>query len=308
MSAEVLIGAGGWGYFSGGLTSYARAFQFVEVNSTFYRLPAIADVVRWRRTVPSSFSFSVKGPRQLTHTGVRLDSPLTRELFAQTATICTRLKSPWLVLEFPPWRGFDNSCCTAIVDLVSTANLEATLCMEARGYRGKDLPPVLAKTMTDIAAIDVVDPLVQDPRVPSRQAYFRVFGKGEHNIYQPTDEELEDADDRTSRGGFDFAVFAFHGVKMYKDAARFAAFKRTGIFPKVTKGDGLASLDEILKEDAKFPSSKEELIHNQGWKLVDLAESKRVRASVLLKQLDDRVYRSRAEVTTSLSSLPPSKA
>ena len=72
--------------------------------------------------------------------------------------------------------------------------------------------------------------------------------------------------------------------------------------------DGLASLDEILKEDAKFPSSKEELIHNQGWKLVDLAESKRVRASVLLKQLDDRVYRSRAEVTTSLSSLPPSKA
>ena len=307
MKGEVSIGAGGWGYFSGGLRAYARAFQFVEVNSTFYRLPSLSDVERWRRIVPPSFEFSIKAPRQITHVGGGLDSPEARECLGQTATICRQLGTPWLVLEFPPWREFDDSSCTAIMNLVDSVDLQATVCIEARAYRGRDLPQTLLKTMSGIPAIDVVDPLVQDPRVPANQAYMRVFGKGEHNVYQPTDEELEDADDRTSRGGFDFAVFAFHGVKMYKDAARFAAFKRTGIFPKVTKGDGLASLDEILKEDAKFPSSKEELIHNQGWKLVDLAESKRVRASVLLKQLDDRVYRSRAEVTTSLSSLPPSK-
>jgi len=308
MSGEALIGAGGWGYFSGGLRTYSRAFQFVEANNTFYRLPEAGDVARWRQTVPPSFKFSVKAPRQITHHGGRLDDPEAREHLGKAADICDRLDAPWLVLEYPPWREFDDSSCTAIVDLISSVNLHATVCIEVRAYSGRDLPPKLVKTMSDLPAIDVVDPILQDPRVPSDQAYLRVFGKGEHNIYQPTDEELEDADDRTSRGGFDFAVFAFHGVKMYKDAARFAAFKRTGIFPKVTKGDGLASLDEVLKEDAKFPSSKEELIHNQGWKLVDLAESKRVRASVLLKQLDDRIYRSRAEVTTSLSSLPPSKA
>jgi uncharacterized protein YecE (DUF72 family) len=307
MSHEVLIGAGGWGYFSGGLRTYARAFQFVETNNTFYRLPEARDVARWRQTVPPSFKFSVKAPRQITHCGGKLDNPEAREHLGHATAICSRLKSPWLVFEYPPWRDFDDSSCTAIVNLLSSVDLRATVCIEARAYSGRDLPPKLAKTMSDIPAIDVVDPLVQDPRVPSDQAYLRIFGKGEHNVYQPTDEELEDADDRTSRGGFDFAVFAFHGVKMYKDAARFAAFKRTGIFPKVTKGDGLASLDEVLKEDAQFPSSKDELIHHQGWKLVDLAESKRVRASVLLKQLDDGVYRSRSEVTASLSSLPPSK-
>ena len=307
MSQEVLIGAGGWGYFSGGLRTYAGAFQFAEANSTFYRLPEERNVARWRQVVPDSFKFSVKAPRQITHHGGKLDSPGAREHLGQAAAICDRLDAPWLVFEYPPWREFDSSSCAAIVDLISSVNLRATVCIEARAYSGRDIPTSLAKTMREIPAIDVVDPLVQDPRVPSEQAYLRVFGKGEHNIYQPTDEELEDADDRTSRGGFDFAVFAFHGVKMYKDAARFAAFKRTGIFPKVTKGEGLSSLDEVLKEDARFPSSREELIHQQGWKLVDLADTKRVRASVLLKQLDDRVYRSRAEVTASLSSLPPSK-
>jgi len=300
MSGEVSIGAGGWGYFSGGLRAYSRAFDFVEVNTTFYRLPQASDIARWRESVPASFAFSVKAPRQITHRGGKFDDPEARDYLGKIAIICNRLKSPWLVLEYPPWREFDGSSCTAIVDLISSADLKTTLCIEARAYRGKDLPPTLVRTMSDIPAIDVVDPLVQDPRVSSNQAYFRVFGKGEHNVYQPTDEELEDADDRTSRGGFDFAVFAFHGVKMYKDAARFAAFKRTGVFPKVTGGEGLASLEEVLKEDARFPTSKDELIRHQGWKLVDLAESKRIRASVLLKQLEDRVYRTRADVTTSL--------
>lgn len=303
MSGEVAIGAGGWGYLSGGLMSYARAFKFVEVNSTFYRLPAPDDVVRWRRSVPPSFTFSVKAPRQITHGHGRLDGAEARETLAQTATVCSRLKSPWLVLEYPPWREFDATSCAAIADLVSSIDIDATVCIEARAYRGKDLPPCLVKTMNDIPAIDVVDPLIQDPRTTSRQAYFRVFGKGEHNIYQPTDEELEDADDRTSRGGFDFSVFAFHGVKMYKDAARFAAFKRTGVFPKVTGGEGLSSLDEVLREDAKFPLSRDELLRRQGWKLIDLADSKRVRASVFLRQLDDRVYRTRAEVVATLSPL-----
>ena len=308
MSGEVFIGAGGWGYFSGGLAAYAKAFQFTEVNTTFYRRPHLSDVERWRRSVPPSFTFSVKAPRQITHRGGRLDSPEAREHFGQTATICSRLKSPLLVLEYPPWREFDDASCAALVNLLSSGGMDSTVCMEARAYRGRDLPSKLAATMADNAIVDVVDPLIQEPRVASEHAYMRVFGKGEHNVYQPTDEELEDVDDRTSGGEFKSMVFAFHGVKMYKDTARFATFKRTGKFPKVTRGEGLSSLDEILREDAVFPSSKERLVQHQGWKLFDLAENKRMRASVLLRQLDDRIYRSKAEVIAALGPLPPSKA
>lgn len=302
MSEEVRVGAGGWGYFSGGLRTYAKAFDFVEVNTTFYRLPRADDVLRWRRSVPDSFSFSVKASKGITHGSEPLDNPGGRELLAQTAAVCSRLRAPWLVLEFPPWREFDGPSCAALTDLLSAADSGATACIEARAYRGKDLPPRLMETIRDLGAVDVTDPLIQDPRVESDTAYMRVFGKGEHNVYQPTDEELEDVDERTSERGLKFMVLAFHGVKMYKDAARFITFKRTGKFPKATRGEGVSSLDEVLREDAKFPSTKESLLDDQGWKLIDLAETKRVRASVLLRQLDSGTYSSRREVIEALAT------
>ncbi|HTD81084.1 MAG TPA: DUF72 domain-containing protein, partial [Thermoplasmata archaeon] len=68
---DAFIGAGGWGYFHGPsgkpLVDYARAFRFVEVNSTFYRQPSEGAVRRWRRSVPTGFRFAVKGHRSLTH-------------------------------------------------------------------------------------------------------------------------------------------------------------------------------------------------------------------------------------------------
>jgi len=300
MAEEVCIGAGGWGYFSGGLASYAKAFRFVEVNSTFYRLPAIKDVSRWRRTVPPTFTFSVKAPRRITHTGGSIDNATAREHLAATAKVCAVLKAPWLVLEYPPRRVFERKDCAGLVELISSAGMGATVCLEARAYKRRELPPKLAEMMRENAIIDVVDPIIQEPRVESCQAYFRVFGKGEQNVYQPTDEELEDADDRVSRGGMDMMVFAFHGVKMYKDAARFTTFKRTGKFPKVTGGEGVSSLEEILKRDGIFPSSKDELVQRLGWMLVDLADTKRMRASVFLRQLDTRVYSSPSDVVNSL--------
>ncbi len=303
MSGEVFIGAGGWGYFSGGLPTYARAFRFVEVNSTFYRLPRMSDVARWRRTVPPSFTFSVKAPRQITHNGGRIDKSESRENLARTAAICTRLKAPWLVLEFPAWREFDDSSCKELTDLLSSVETNATFCIEARVYREAELLPKLNSTLRDLGAVDVVDPLIQEPRVPSDKAYLRVFGKGDHNVYQPTDEELDDVDERLTRGEFKSMIFTFHGVRMYKDAARFSAFKKKGKFPKVTRSEGLSSLDEVLKEDARFPSSKEELVRHQGWKLIDLTGEMRVRASVLLNQLEPGVYRSSGDVIDALKPM-----
>ena len=67
--AESLIGAGGWGYFSGGLEAYANGFRFVEVNATFYRRIPEAMARRWRNRVPSDFVFSIKAHRDVTHAG-----------------------------------------------------------------------------------------------------------------------------------------------------------------------------------------------------------------------------------------------
>jgi len=37
------------------LVAYSRAYDFVEVNSTFYELPSLSRAEHWRKIVPEDF-------------------------------------------------------------------------------------------------------------------------------------------------------------------------------------------------------------------------------------------------------------
>ena len=75
----VRIGCSGWNYASWKqelydglpprrwLERYARTFDTVEVNNTFYRLPNRDAVASWERSVPPKFVFTIKLSRYLTH-------------------------------------------------------------------------------------------------------------------------------------------------------------------------------------------------------------------------------------------------
>jgi uncharacterized protein YecE (DUF72 family) len=76
---RIRIGCSGWNYkawkveFYEGrparlwLEHYARHFDTVEVNNTFYRLPLKSSVAGWVEQTPPRFLFSVKASRYLTH-------------------------------------------------------------------------------------------------------------------------------------------------------------------------------------------------------------------------------------------------
>lgn len=49
------------------LTQYARVFNTVEGNTTFYGVPNAETVERWRDATPESFHFCFKVPRAITH-------------------------------------------------------------------------------------------------------------------------------------------------------------------------------------------------------------------------------------------------
>lgn len=49
------------------LAFYARHFDCVELNNSFYRLPTADAFALWRNTVPPGFRFAVKGSRYITH-------------------------------------------------------------------------------------------------------------------------------------------------------------------------------------------------------------------------------------------------
>jgi uncharacterized protein YecE (DUF72 family) len=80
MPAKIRIGTQGWNYdawvgpfYPSGtrpadfLTIYARAFDTVEVDSTFYAMPATKTVRAWAQRTPHDFTFSLKLPQEITH-------------------------------------------------------------------------------------------------------------------------------------------------------------------------------------------------------------------------------------------------
>jgi uncharacterized protein YecE (DUF72 family) len=76
---QIYIGTSGWVYkdwandFYHGLKPneyfqhYATQFPTVEINATFYRLPALSTVHAWLYKAPENFIFAVKGSRYITH-------------------------------------------------------------------------------------------------------------------------------------------------------------------------------------------------------------------------------------------------
>ena len=59
------------------------------------------------------------------------------------------------------------------------------------------------------------------------------------------------------------AYLTLHGARIYADAARLKMYEKNGTIPKVMKVIGLESLKSVLEEDAKFPSTKSELIEKR---------------------------------------------
>jgi uncharacterized protein YecE (DUF72 family) len=85
MAGEIRVGTSGWSYPSGDgtwngifypphkakgfdeLAFYAEHFDTVEVNSSFYRVPALKTTREWARRTPANFEFSLKLFQKFTH-------------------------------------------------------------------------------------------------------------------------------------------------------------------------------------------------------------------------------------------------
>ena len=80
MTARIRIGTQGWNYdawvcpfYPSGtraaeyLTVYARAFDTVEVDATFYAVPPARTVRGWYDRTPADFVFALKLPQEITH-------------------------------------------------------------------------------------------------------------------------------------------------------------------------------------------------------------------------------------------------
>ena len=69
------------------LKYYSERFPTVEINNTFYRMPAPAMVEGWTKEVPEEFRFILKAPQRITHRERLKDSNESLDAFVRAAQL-----------------------------------------------------------------------------------------------------------------------------------------------------------------------------------------------------------------------------
>lgn len=304
---EILIGTGGWNYFNvpgDRLRNYARVFKTVEVNSTYYSIPELSMVEGWRRRVPSDFEFTVRCNRELIRR-LQLESlNQSFEVFECMKQICSILRANILHIQISSIFKLDSKMISKIDDFLSSiSNYNPQLAWQINANDFKSERHTLLGILEKHKAIHCIDLSKENPAYQSNIIYSRLFGKGLHNVYQFTNSELEEIDGKVREGGAEKVYLNFHGVKMYKDAARINIYETSGKFPKVTRGEGIPSVLEVLKEDAQFPSTTSMLIKSQGWKVYEWKDFKQLHVSEILNRIGEKSFGNLSDLEVELRRL-----
>jgi uncharacterized protein YecE (DUF72 family) len=83
---------------------YARHFDTVEINNTFYRLPEATTFEAWAAEAPAGFLYALKFSRYGTHIKRLLDPEEPIRRFLERAEILGKLLGPLLVQLPPHWK------------------------------------------------------------------------------------------------------------------------------------------------------------------------------------------------------------
>ena len=115
MPPNVRLGTQGWNYpawtgpfYPEGtraadfLATYARAFNTVEVDSTFYAVPPSKTIRDWAARTPADFKFALKMPQEITHENGLRESEAAVRLFFERALELEEKLGPVLIQLGPP--------------------------------------------------------------------------------------------------------------------------------------------------------------------------------------------------------------
>jgi uncharacterized protein YecE (DUF72 family) len=83
------------------LSYYASVFDYVEIDSSFYRMPNLFTVKNWLKRTPEHFRFTAKFPEVITQDKRLKDVRTELEYFLQSM-LPLREKTLALLIQLPP--------------------------------------------------------------------------------------------------------------------------------------------------------------------------------------------------------------
>ena len=212
---------------------YFEAFSVVELQQTFYQIPRMETVERWREEAPEGFEFTMKASQLITHepsspTYRRCNVEIpegkrerygsfkpTDEVFKAwevTRKIALTLRARVVVFQCPPsFRPTDENMARMEGFFRTIERDSLILAWEPRGrWEEGDVE----RLCRELDLVHAVDPFKDRPLYGIIR-YFRLHGKGGYR-YRYTDDDLRWLKE-TYREGY----FMFNNVYMFEDAKRF---------------------------------------------------------------------------------------
>ena len=193
MTPRLRLGTQGWNYdawvgpfYPPGtrpaeyLTVYARAFETVEVDSTFYAIPPVKTVRGWYDRTPTGFTFALKMPQEITHERRLRDSgDIAEEFYDRARELGVKL-GPVLIQLGP---DFGPAELPALANLLPTLPRDIKFAVEfrQRGWINDGVLALLAEhgvalTITDARWIPRKQMLALAKRPTADFIYFRWMG------------------------------------------------------------------------------------------------------------------------------------
>jgi uncharacterized protein YecE (DUF72 family) len=153
---------------------YAGAFDTVEINNTFYQLPAAKTFQNWDQQAPPGFVYAVKANRYITHLKKLKDPMVPLRRFFNRARRLGRHLGPILFQLPPHWKPglerLDQFCAALPRDLTHVIEFRERAWLQEETY---------GVLMAHGVCLCVHDLIKRHPRrVTGRAVYIRFHGAG----------------------------------------------------------------------------------------------------------------------------------
>ena len=239
----IKVGCCGWGYlnckqyfdenwkekFASKLQAYAKLFQLVEINSTFYRIPKLATAQKWREEVDAvnpDFEFTIKCSRIITHED-KFSSKTSIWAFNQMKRIAKALRAKILLFQTPASFKPVKENLKNVRKFFNSVDREGFILVWEVRWQKDWIPEIVKKLFSELKVNQVVDPFRQDCFFAKDLFYYRLHGLGKPSMYRYkfSNEELKELAKKVKKSKKDSYVL-FNNVWMYEDSLRFMKILR----------------------------------------------------------------------------------
>jgi uncharacterized protein YecE (DUF72 family) len=167
MIGNVHLGTQGWNYsawvgsfYPGGtraadfLSVYARAFNTVEIDSTFYAIPPARTVREWADRTPPHFRFSLKMPQEITHeNGLRNSESLTSLFFERASELGDKLGA--ILIQLAPSFGANElPALASFLPTLPSSEISIAIEFRQRNWIHEGVIALLAEHNVALALVD----------------------------------------------------------------------------------------------------------------------------------------------------------